>query len=72
MADILNYFIVEGVDIDRQANPSLHDLALIEQSGYGVNRLRYMSKSELKAGMTEDGGNFYQTEYHLDNFLRLK
>lgn len=51
VADILNHFIVEGVDIDRQTNPSLHDVALLEQSGYGVNRLRYVSKEDLKAGV---------------------
>ena len=30
VADILNHFIVEGVEIDRHANPSLSELALVE------------------------------------------
>jgi len=51
IADILNHFIVEGVEIDRNSNPSLSELALVEQSGYGMNRLRYVSKDELQAGV---------------------
>lgn len=59
--------------MDRSKNDCLSEFSLVEQSGYGVNRLRYVPKSDMAAGMdSQDGPSFFQTEKHLENFFALK